>query len=54
MASAAAAVAAVRNAERKCQDDVEDFSAFKQLPSVEERLIDTALNIRLRGCVHIL
>ena len=31
-------------------DDLgDDLSAFKQLPSEEERLLDLALNVRLRG-----
>ena len=51
----AAFVAAVsRNLARKDPEDLgDDLSAFKQLPSKEERLMDYALNIRLRGYIHI-
>ena len=49
---AAAVVAAVRRNllnNNRSDEVIDDFSAFKQVPSVEERLIDFDLNIRLRG-----
>jgi hypothetical protein len=54
MATAAIVAAVRRNLARQLPDDVgDDLSAFKQLPNKEERLIDFALNIRLRGYVII-
>jgi hypothetical protein len=48
--STAAIVAAIRkNFDSKWDDDGDDFSAFKQLPSEAERIVDMSLNIRLRG-----
>ena len=51
---AATLIAAMRrNLERKWSDDPDDdLSAFKLLPSEDERLFDFALNIRLRGYVQ--